>query len=113
MGKVKEKMMEEQETTPTQPQWEIEFEKYTDMDNNNRFACVDYAYKIKKLISSLLLSEKSRLLQQIKDIVPKEKKTCTCMEDDDLGFHTKECDMTLIGWNSCREQMLSELKKII
>ena len=110
------------EITPTQPQWEIKLAKYgtpmatfqicrtdavsemLDEQIGGGICKTSRLYsKLDKCVESILLSEKSRLLQQIKDIVPPEEKTCKCVDVLCAGC----------GWNVCRKQMLSELKKII
>jgi len=121
--------------TPTQPQWEIEFDKkfsnifdhITTINGDGKGNYTQTTTKeVKSFISSLLLSEKekyekfmdviaeanyeigakeekSRLLKQFEDIVPKEK-----YELDSYDMQ----DERAVGWNECRKQMLENMKKI-
>ena len=67
--------------------------------------CCACPYDIMQL-NKRIDEEKSRLLQQIKDIVPKERERFVYEMTESEKIYT-------FGWNDCREQMLSELKKII
>ena len=51
------------------------------------------------------------LQEKIKEVLPKEQETCTCEED--IGYHTKDCDFTPFGYNACLSDVHSSIPKVM